>query len=145
MTHRVIGFLQNCWFLPDTPTYIIDMYLTNHEYRRKVLARSRTGRSLQRAFGSYFNEIWWDNASLLVGDHPSTKFDHDLQHMQKTIDAVDPLAVVAFGRVACHGMQELYRGKDSKPWHAFPHPMAYGLSSAQMTGFAEEVIQKYFR
>lgn len=151
---KVVAFLQNCWFPPDTPRVIINRYLTDEKYRRIVLSRSMSGKRLVRAFGPYYNEIWWDNASVNVADRPQGRFPHNITHMSSVIQAVRPLAIVCLGSVALQGIREInntlegqatyaYNGERCVPYHYCPHPNARGITQAQLNEFAKIIIDKY--
>lgn len=141
---RVVAFLQNCWFPPGTPAIITNRYLNDPKYRRVVLSRTMSGRRLVRAFGIYYNEIWWDNASQAIGEFPQSRHPADIRHMSRVIEENAPLTVLAFGRVAADGIMELQHGRGvSLEWHFSPHPNARGITQFQLDNFAKVIIDKY--
>jgi hypothetical protein len=171
--YPVVAFLQNCWFRPTTARHIIDSYLTDQKFRRRVLSMSMSGKRLERAFGAAFRRIWWDNASQGVGVIPSAKFPADPKHMLNVIRQVKPKAVICLGNVAADGYVSImadaasadyqvplpmdhefsktepagYRyaeGWTPLPWHIMKHPNAFGLTQFQLDEFAREIITRYF-
>lgn len=143
---RVVAFLQNCWFEPGTPQHIIYKYLQDPTYRRKVLALTMSGKRLTRAFGSYYDEIHWDNASINVGTAAHMKFDADTEHMMGVIGEHSPVCIIAFGRVAFGGLQQIATRYGAKAnWHYCPHPNARGPTQNDFNNFASEIIVRYFK
>lgn len=152
---RVVAFLQNCWFPPDTPAAITSRYVSDEKYRRIVLARSMTGKRLLRAFGPKYNEIWWDNASPQIGQSPGARFEANHEHMAEVIVNARPVAIICFGAVALDGLtyinntllgEEVYGYNDRRvvPHHAAPHPNARGILQSQLNEFADKIIGLYF-
>lgn len=142
---KVVAFLQNCWFKEGTPSYITNKYLEDSDYRRRILALSTTGRRLSQAFGQHFRDIHWDNASDKVGNYSAAKFAADPVHMQRVIDSVHPEAIVTFGAIAKEGIDVVVSQWCQCPWpvqfYAAPHPVAFGLTQAQLNEFAEKIIK----
>lgn len=98
---KIVGFLQNCWFPPDTKLSYIQEYLNNDDVRRKVLARSYTGKRLLKAFGEiYYANIIWENVSIEVGLDPNHSGTPNYDHVQAVINKHDPDLVLTFGNVA---------------------------------------------
>ncbi len=144
-SYRVVAFLQNCWFRPGTSHRMIDLYLTDQSFRRKVLAMSMTGRRLKTAFADKFPDIWWDNASQFVADYSSGCNTADPIHMEAVLQQIKPVGIVTFGRIANEGMLNIARTQWPIPkWHYFPHPNARGLTQAQINEFAAEILSRYF-
>lgn len=150
----VVAFLQNCWFRPGTPDAIIRQYLTDQSYRRKVLAKSMSGRRLLTAFGEdAYRRIWWDNASEHVATHAAGSAEADIAHMRRIVNSIAPKAIITLGLVATDGLSKIWprspgtqmceRYMNGMEWHAFPHPNARGLTQFQLNEFARQIISRY--
>ena len=150
----VVAFLQNCWFPKDTPQTIIRAYLTDQSYRRKVLAKSMTGRRLIKSFGSNnYQRIWWDNASEHVASTAPGRVPADVSHVTRVLLQVKPSAILCFGKIAMDGLElamaEWQRNTGNKmlpdgvKHHYFPHPNARGLRQSQLDDFARQIISRY--
>lgn len=146
----IVAFLQNCYFKHETPNYIIDKYLSDPDYRRKLLANSATGKRLVTAFGEKFKEIHWDNASKYVANYAAGKAPPDVEHMADVLITTQAKVALAFGNVAADGLQIVLGPASFKdncvsriPWHFFMHPMAFGLTQAQLNEFAQRIISQY--
>lgn len=147
---KVVAFLQNPWFKPDTPNHVIRLYREDADYRRRVLALSMSGRRLESAFGPFFSDIHWDNANPLHGNTPGHVSPPDLLHIERVLRELQPGAVLLFGGNASRGYefvlakcQDLYDLKT--PYHCFPHPNARGLTQFQINEFAEQIINRYLK
>lgn len=140
--YKVVAFLQNCWFRPNTNPEVIRQYLGNQHFRQLILRKSMTGRRLCTAFGDHYRQIWWDNASEHVASTSPGRGDLDPVHMRRIIDRVQPVAVLLFGGVALQGFYSIVLPEQK--FHAFPHPNARGITQAQLNAFAAEIIARYF-
>lgn len=151
---KVVAFLQNPWFKPDTPNYIIAKYRDEPDYRRRVLALSMTGRRLMTAYGDKFSEIHWDNANPLHGSYSSKLFREDIGHMVKALGIARPTAVVTYSKTALDGMSQILHYWDEIPeikelqldkpaHHHCPHPNSRGITQFQLNEFAQIVINRY--
>lgn len=122
---RVVAFLQNPWFKPGTSFHTIDLYRTSLEYRRRVLAMSKTGKWLIKAFGQkVYDNIHWDNASPVHGQTYSHESPADTDHMRTVINMIKPHIIICFGRQAMTGMKLIDTGGVAVLYAH--HPMARG-------------------
>lgn len=124
---EIVGFLQNPWFMADTPHSMIAAYCENPDFRRKVLSRTYAGQRLRRVMGDWFNEIHWDNANPNHGVTPTQAFPPDIMHMMRVIDEQQPRLVVALGRNAALGMTRVNHLRVPIPVIEMPHPNARGV------------------
>lgn len=148
---KVVAFLQNPWFKPDTPNHVILKYREDADYRRRVLALSMSGRRLESAFGNFFSDIHWDNANPLHGNTPGHVSPPDAQHVAQVLRDLQPEAVICFGKQALAGFERaqlefglLYHLPEI-PYHCFPHPNARGLTQFQINEFAQQIIERYLK
>lgn len=151
---KVVAFLQNPWFKPETPNYIIAKYRDDPDFRRKVLSLSVTGRRLDSAYGKFFSQIHWNNANPLHGSYSSKLFREDIGHMVNVLGSERPVAVVTYAKTALDGMSQILHYWDEIPeikaldlakpaHHHCPHPNSRGITQHQLNEFAREIIERY--
>lgn len=137
----IVAFLQNPWFRPGTSQMVIDMYREDAGFRRRLLARSMTGRRLMHAFREMYSDIWWDNVSPQHGDDHREAMTPDQDHVYQVIVMNRPELVLTFGSYA--------RGALSKIWHGpmmhCRHPNAMGIRQEEINQFAAEVTREIDR
>lgn len=128
----VLAFLQNPYHSPGILQRYVDMYREDMFFRRKCLARTKTGQWLTRTIGpDLYWKIWWDNASPKHGFVHTHEERYDADHMLKVLQLVKPNIIIAFGRQARNGVNRIDFTHEPyglvKPvvMHA-PHPMARG-------------------
>ncbi len=137
-SYRIVGVLQNPWFKPGTHPHLIDFYRTNYEFRRRVLARSRTGKVLREVFGDeVFREIYWTDASFESGEVSNHKSQPDLDFLEREIAGA--VIVVAFGRVAQIAMRMLTLGGRAKQTHNFKYVEALHPTSRNHQAFLDSL------
>jgi hypothetical protein len=147
---KIVAFLQNPWFKPGTPNHVIGLYRDSPNYRRKIIQLSTSGRKLKSAFGPYFDEIYWDNASPQHWSSPNCLGCPDLDHMEAVLKAQQPSCVLLFGGVAGRGYEFVLANCRALydlriPDYRFPHPNAKGLTQHQLNEFAREVILRHLQ
>lgn len=108
---QVVGFLQNAW----SPLYAglqwpRDRWLA-------ALYYSRSGQRL-RNLGEYYDQIWWDNTTPIVGATPDPIIKPDHKHIEKILDQQSATHVITFGVQAAKALTELWDG----PHIIAPHP-----------------------
>jgi hypothetical protein len=101
---KILAFMQCLWFRDSTKAAEI---FARHPEKRNDLIRlylfagCLTGRRLQQALGEKIcHEIVWEEASPRIGDHASSKFEADLNHIRQSIETHQPEIIVCFGKVA---------------------------------------------
>jgi hypothetical protein len=150
----IVALLQNPWFKPETPAYIIDNYRTNPDYRRKVLSLSKTGKMLERAFGDKFCEIYWDNANPNHANHSAGAMPPDVEHIKKIIIEQKPRIVLCFAATARGAVAYLKEHQASLPglfslapieYEYCPHPASRQITQFQLNEFAQKVIDLYMQ
>lgn len=139
----ILAFLQNAWHPPGTLSRIISRYAADPRFRRRLLRSGMSGRRLAVAFGDeLFSQIIWDNASLETTDHASGLKKHSLCHMIASIQAHSPELVLAFGREAQMGMEEIRFMKRYQGALLFcHHPNARHRTQEDLNKFADLVRQ----
>lgn len=143
---KTMAFLQNAWFKPGTLPRHIEMYNTDQNFHRRVLAMCATGKALIKAFGAeLYGQIVWDNASLEHGSVRDHVSEPDFMHMARRIAQERPDVLILFGGKARLGwervcdMADLNGLKSRKIVLYAPHPMARGSQKASLEKIAAEV------
>lgn len=116
----ITAFLQCPWFKPGTSTRTIEKFKSNHEFRRRLLYNSYSGKRLVKCFGELLKDFFWEEASLEVGSVSSAKFPANHEHIRTVLDIRRPVLVIAFGTIASDALQEIWSG----PLICLPHPAA---------------------
>lgn len=136
---KIVGVLQNPWFKPGTSPHHIELYQTNYEFRKRVLAQSHTGVMLIVGLGELWTKIYWTECSFVHGDVSGHKSKADLDFIEKEIEGAD--VVIAFGVIAREALRRLTLGGEAKLMHNFkyfesPHP-ACRLKKSYLNAIAE--------
>lgn len=102
----VLGLLQNQW--AHNPHAVAAMF-ARHPDRRStliwyMLARSLSGRRLQRAFGDWVGRITWEEASPAIAGRSNVVMKMDIDHINRRLTEVRPDVVLAFGVSAAKGI-----------------------------------------
>jgi hypothetical protein len=137
----LLAFMQNPWFPPGTSKGIIDRYLTDQAFHRKLLSRTMSGNRLVQAFGSdMFNRIWWDNVAPKHSEESSGMTAIEATHVERVIQQVKPDMILTFGTLAEQAVLNSLAAEDLLylPCH---HPNARGKSMQDLSDFAIQVIQ----
>ena len=126
---KIVAFLQNAWYRePDRVRTIASRMprARSERFLRSVhtyaLHQSHTGRILRQTFGELYERITWAEASPQIGNHSSSRFPADLDHMAAILDSFAPQFVLAFGCVARDAVTELCASRDMIPPFLGPHP-----------------------
>jgi hypothetical protein len=119
---KIIAFLQNAWFYPQTSKITIYRYSIDPDYRRKVLALSRTGKNLQKATKEYYEQIVWHEANWRHGNESKANTKADIDYMKAVILTEQPDIILLFGNEA----QKLIGFYNPEKCYSFPHPTARG-------------------
>lgn len=131
------------------PEYMVDNYMTNQGYRRRILANSMVGKSLEQAFGKKFNDIYWDNANP---DHTSTSLAADLQHVKKILVEKKPMVVLCFCASAIFAMRYYKPIQAETPdlynlppleYEYCPLPYTRQITQFQLNEYAQKIIDLY--
>ena len=134
----VMGLLQNQW--AHNPRRVEEMYASGREthgddrvrieYVKYALFRGcKTGEMLRKHLGrKWCDDIVWENTSPRVAGQADVLFPIDYPHLEKRIEEVKPLVVIAFGNQAKKAVT-LLQGSFYKI--QCPHP------AARIAGVAE--------
>jgi len=140
---KILAFLQNPWFKPDTNMRLIEKYQTDPDFHRRVLLLSATGKALYRAFGpELYDKIIWDNANPRHGNTRESMMPYDPAHMAKVLILNRPDLILCFGREAKMGMGRLMNGRWPNVLFA-PHPMARGSAANHLKDIVQKVKEIY--
>lgn len=133
---KILAFLQNPGFKPDTPDDVLYRYNTDDEFRKKTLKKYMTGQRLVIAFGEeLFDSIIWDNVILATGTLRK-KTPPDMEHVEATLREIKPDIVITFGSVAAKAM--IMSNWDG-PHFNCRHPNARGITNSELRQFAEMI------
>jgi hypothetical protein len=116
---KVVCFLQNAW----SKKYVGRRWQRDNWLN--ALGKSRSGQRLRQVTNIITGvDIWFDNTTTLVGDHPDSKFPPDLRHMAKVIREQQPDMVLCMGQKAREAWRQLARGAAyaNIPVLFAPHP-----------------------
>lgn len=130
---RVLAILQNQWFNdPDGVRKMLarhnDDPVMKEKVRRRLItyalfAGCRTGRILKKVFGKWTDEIIWEESSREIGSKASSCFPPDREHLAAVIAKEKPNVVIAFGKNALTGIENLF---PAERLLIAPHPTARG-------------------
>lgn len=96
----IVAFLQNAW----SPVYAGGTW--PRESWLRALHQSRSGQRISiLADAVKPTEIWWDNTTPIVGEHPSSVVEPDSDHIDSVLDAREPTAVIALGKQAAAALR----------------------------------------
>lgn len=142
MRHPVIvAFMQNPWFPPGTKKEVVDRYLSDQDFHRRLLARTMSGRRLLDAFGpDMFGRIHWDNVAPTAAEEANGKTDVDAEHIERVLNRVKPDLIICFGKLAEWAITNSFEG-DGKKYLLCHHPNARGKTSADMAEFVIRVAE----
>lgn len=140
---KIVAFLQNPWFKPETPMRVIERYRDDQRFHRAILLRCMTGQRLFTAFGEYFNMIHWDNTNWRPSWRPSGIVPPDYEHiatvLTREIPPGDPdHRVICFGKQAEEALNcGKFVGYNVLACH---HPNARHKTQADLNDFACRVL-----
>lgn len=133
---KILAFLQNPGFKPDTPDEVLRQYNSDVEFRKKTLKKYMTGQRLIIAFGEeFFDSMHWDNVVLQTGTIRK-KIQPDMDHVLAVIDEVSPHIILSFGSMAG---KAIIMSDWAGPHYNCRHPNARGITNSELRGFAEAV------
>lgn len=109
---KVLAILQNTWARdPERVTESLERFAKmgiRHKFVAKLLfSGSLTGRRIQAAFGSYVDDMIFEEASPLVTGVSSGSPKADLDHIFEFIGRHQPDVIIGFGRTACDAVAAL--------------------------------------
>jgi hypothetical protein len=127
----ILIFLQNA-YIPNG----IDPYrITNRRVWERLLWRSVTGRRLKEMIPDGA-EVYITESTTQVGTHPNDKFPPEPVFMLKEIVSHKPSVVLACGKVAQSGLDQI-----PYPYIAAPHPASRTLSKADTKAIRERLAE----
>lgn len=138
---KVLAFLQNAWFPKDTRLDYITKYLNDDVFRRRVLARSWSGRRLIYAFGEeMFSKIIWDNVSIEVGPYARYKGKPTLEYVKHVLKRHNPDLILTFSGMA-EGTIQLFidQGLVKCPVMTGTHPNTMGMTNETFHGIVNRM------
>lgn len=136
---KIVAFMQNPWFPPDTRKELIDKYLTDQDFHRRLLGQTMSGHRLKVAFGDeWFARIFWDNVAPLASPHASGITKPDMAHVDKIITEQKPGLILTFGTLAKETLLKCSGAVRTKLLHCH-HPNARHHTQAELDQFAQEV------
>ncbi len=135
----ITAFMQNPWFPLGTDLKHIEMYTTNQEFHRRILARSMSGGRLVQAFGpELFNKIWWDNVAPVAADHSSGVTEVDNNHVAVIVEKTKPDLIITFGVIAMGAIHRCLYADGIQKMNCH-HPNARHRTAAELADFAIRV------
>lgn len=136
--HEIVAFLQNPWFPEGTAQRHIDHYISDVDFRRRVLSMSMTGKRLNIAFGAWFDRVWWDNANPFPTPVANGVQFPNIDHILGVINTQKPKLILSFGAQARSGLKTIeFRPIVHLVCH---HPNARGKTQEDLNIFARDVI-----
>lgn len=123
----VLAILQNQWF--RDPDRVREILARTPQVRPRLIAYAlfagcRTGRVLKRVFGEDLcRRITWEEASPHIGGQASAVFPADLDHLTTLVMRHQPVAILAFGKIAADAMAVVLE-RPTKRLITGPHPAA---------------------
>ncbi len=138
---KVLAFLQNAWFPPNTKPHYIKKYIEDDVFRRCVLARSYTGRRILRVFGEkFFLKTVWQNVCTEVGTTSDYYGKPDHGHVKETIIQHKPDVILTFGQLALSTINYIDRKEPiGIPVFCTKHPNARYFSDEDLQKFCDSV------
>ena len=130
--------MQNPWFPPETAQRHVELYNTNQEFHRRLLAGTMSGRRLRQAFGNLFNTIHWDNVAPAAAEEASGVTDVDMKHVERVIGEVKPQLILTFGNLAKGALDNAIRAYKIKRMDCH-HPNARHKTQGDLDQFASDV------
>ena len=127
---NILAILQNQWF--HNPERVRETLKRHPQSRRRVIAYAlfagcKTGRVLKSVFGEELcHEIVWEEASPEIGSKASACFPANSAHLRVVLERVKPDLVLAFGKIAAHGLAPLV---PAEKLLIGPHPTARGMQT----------------
>lgn len=117
---KAVAFLQNAW----------SKQYAGKEWERTswlaALHASRSGQRICHVIQSAPNvEIWWDNTTPLVGNHPDSVIPIDYDHVRNVLNTQKPDMVLVFGKQAAEAVKIC-----TCPIMILPHPAYRVLTNA---------------
>lgn len=140
---KIVAFLQNPWFPDHVAERHKKLYGTDVNFRRRVLARSMSGRRLITAFGyDLYESIWWDNANPECTSHAAGLNKADWDHIARVVAEQKPKLVLTFGNQARDGFTRAQlicpTTYEIETLHCH-HPNARHKTQADLNNFADIV------
>lgn len=137
----ILAFLQNAWFPPWVSKNHVKLYIENDSFRKKVLARSFTGRKLIRTLGEeLYTKIIWDNISHEVGDYPGFCGIPSEDTVLNKIVLHRPKLILAFGRVSTQTLLKLHAEREINiPVMTTKHPNARHFPDSELENFGRKI------
>ena len=134
----ILAFMQNPWFPPNTAKRHVELYNTDQEFHRRLLAGTMSGRRLRQAFGDLFGKIHWDNVAPAAAEEASGVTDVDMKHVERVIGEVKPQLILTFGTLAKGALENSIRAYKIKRMDCH-HPNARGRTQGDLDQFASDV------
>lgn len=143
---KILGILQNQWMKDPDRAYKVRGKLGFELFTKLMLfSGCRTGRRLREVFGEQVIRDWdWANASDEITSDWRSSPRYDVDHIEQTIQRVQPDIIILFGRSAREGFQSLEdRGFyfDGKVYTC-PHPAHFASYVKGKLHEVAETIEK---
>jgi hypothetical protein len=109
----VLAILQNTWARdPARVTESLERFAKlgiRHKFVAKLLfSGSLTGRRIQAAFGSFVDDMIFEEASPIVTGASSGSPPADFDHLRECIDRHKPDVIISFGKTASDAVAKLF-------------------------------------
>lgn len=132
---KIVAFLQNQWF--KNPARVEEAINARPEaeraaFRQRFATRALfmgclTGQRLLKSLGSELcNQIYWENASRVMGDEASSSPPADHEHIRAVLAEQQPDLILAFGKTAIMALMEIAQDMWPENLLVAPHPAARG-------------------
>lgn len=127
---KILAFLQNMWFKdPEVIRAIFAKYpdRRNDLIARFLFMRCLTGKRLKACLGDALcSAIIWEECSPEIGDHSSSAFIADPEHMHNAIRSHNPDLILVLGEIAKEAFSapQLENANLDIPIFYGPHPAA---------------------
>ena len=131
---KTVAFLQNAW----SKEYAGSQW--PRESWLVALHASRTGQRIRTLIASCADvDIWWDNTTPHVGDHPDSVIPPDYQHIRQVLLEQQPTHVLALGQQAGRATEPFC----DVPLLIVPHP-AYRVVTNELYKQAGSLLSTGF-
>jgi len=135
---KIVAFMQNPWFPPGTQKRHVELYNTDQDFHRTLLANTMSGKRLKQAFKSMFDQIYWDNVAPAAAEEACGKTDVDIEWVEKVIAQQRPDLILTFGTLAKDALAEAIVPTACRVMSCH-HPNARFRTQADLDTFAGEV------